>query len=223
VIERLIARYPNNYALHTARVFSLRAAGDFPGAIVAGQQAVRCSPGNPDGWRSLSNSYHQWSDNIRKGRMPDKMSERELQFCTQAYQEWIGISLHNVAQEPGSFYSQDSLSSASLYLGEESQALGAAQAAIQIAPAHPEGYRSMLIACQPQWFNRPEDAATTLRAAALSAKSSEWWSAADRIDVAIYGASCGQVELARALLRTPREHARLDAWIKEEERLQGSP
>lgn len=219
-IDRLLQRYPNNYVLHAARVYCLRAAGKYADAIAEGQQAVRCSPKNPDAWRSLGGTYQQWSDQVRGGRFFEKMSAREVRLCQDAYRAWMTTSTHTVSMEPRSFFSHADLSNACTYAGEEELGFEAARKAIQIAPTHPAGYRYLLGMCKPQWYNRPEEAAATLRAAAKVAKKSEWWTPGERVGVATYGAACGQAQLARTLLLDRGEQAELDQWLREEQQHQ---
>lgn len=216
-IDRVLRRHPNNYVLNAARVYALRAAGKFPEAVLAGQQAVRCSPTNPDAWRSLGGTYHVWSDRVREGRTFDKMSDRVTKLSLAAYEEWVKTASHVVALQPESFINQIELSNAYLYASNEEKAFEAAQASVQIAPAHPNGYLTVLSVCLPQWYDRPEDAAATLRAAARVAHRSQWWAPEDRVSVATQGALCGQTQLARAVLKTRPEQAGVDSWLRATE------
>jgi tetratricopeptide (TPR) repeat protein len=199
-------QFPNSYLLNTALVGHQENRKRFDSARDAAEIAVRCSPGNPQAWRSLGTTYYRWSNSIRQSRYSSDLNPEQLATCQKLYEQWLAVVGRGVELFPTHLGLGQALSNAAAFAGDMELA---DRTFWQVAARHPSDPNVLMWGLQlyhPKWIGDPANARKVAQMAAnAGVREGGSWSEADRSDVALYTHLLGYPDLAFRITRGPNE------------------
>src|SRR5262249_9719058 len=147
--------FPNNQCYQLALTCSMLEEGNFGGAVKRAEQVVRCSASNPNAWRILDTAYSQWSEDLRKGRTADKITEEEWDRLQQRYEPALEAGRRAAALDPHHLGAGLDVSSDAAFAGDLRLADEALSRMFQEYPEDPRVYRWGLRLYHHLWqYNR---------------------------------------------------------------------
>jgi hypothetical protein len=203
--------FPNNYLLRTTESIFQKTETLHAGARRAAEMAVRCSSRDPDAWLFLSEAIFAQADAVRRGRTINAMTEEELKYCAQFYEERMPVILKSVELDPRYENAWMRASSAAAFQGDGKLADSAFWKAAALAPRSYHILSWGVQLYQPKWFDDPEKLVKVIE---MAASAAEGWNANARVNIAFQAYLGGVPQSAWRIPRTDDERATLQAMIE---------
>ena len=209
-VRKLAVLYPHNYLFAQAESWSLGEA-DRSSRAAPLERAVRCAPGNADGWSLLAGSISGVANELRQARLASKVPEKDWPTLERYYDYWMQATLRATRIEPRNGYFWLGVAGAATFSGDSKLARDAFWKAYALSPKADELYSWGLQMFDAKWGgNRAE-----FEKVAKLAVEASYNSAADMQTASHSLRRAGFPERATALLerayRTARAEIELDS------------
>ncbi|MBV9866555.1 MAG: tetratricopeptide repeat protein [Abitibacteriaceae bacterium] len=167
IVSQFTKQFPHNYLLATTEACWYRDAHkNLAKQEQAAQQAVRCSPLNPDAWLMLSWCLGDKAEEIRWGRFARHINEGEWNQLHNIYMQWLYTAIHGSRLNPQDSMQWYQLAQAATFAGERAIADTAFWKAQTLNPYDNDLYAWGLQMYQTKWGGDPK---TLLKVANLIA------------------------------------------------------
>lgn len=197
-IRKRLKETPNHYLWNAALVYSLRQDEEYPQAVEAAGQAVRCSIRSPMAWRLLESTLARWDAFIRKGRVAAELTDDDLQLEHELAVASLAI-LRKAQQIDRDARVYVNISSWAAFAGDARLADESFWKAVRQAPDDPSTLEWGLQLYHPKWLDdRPKAARVVGLAVSAAHRAGPAWSEWNRINV---GGRCYLLGFRKEALR----------------------
>lgn len=156
-VDKLAARFPNNYLLAVAQGCLARIARNRAAELTFAEREVRAAPENVVAWLRLSAALYNSARDLRRGRYSSQISSSQWTTLRDLYSKRLAVTHKITRLAPNWTYAWLELAKAATFAGSRSEAEKALWKALQLDAGNGEAYQWGLEMFQPKWGGSPQD------------------------------------------------------------------